>query len=249
MRAVVHAAALMLAATAALTLHHRAAVAGLVNSDPDLEAAMSCAKTSQPCEVAACFGNYLAHTSPADVSADAKQTLSTAAAACQRPAAQQDTKADEERILGAARQCMVAADPCIVKTCYAEYLQKYSATGVLRGIAQSDLSRAQKACPAPEKIITDGVYNARSKEGCGAKPQFGIFIAIKNGAISWEHDFRGTRYSWSGTVEPTGGIRASVGGSSEFVADGQYTDASHEILMHYPQCTSTISLSVLSRVN
>ena len=144
---------------------------------------------------------------------------------------------------------MVAADPCIVKTCYAEYLQKYGANGALRNIAQSDLGRAQKACPPTEKIVADGTYNARSKEGCGAKPQFGIFIAIKNGAISWEHDFRGIRYSWSGTVEPTGGIRASVGGSSEFTADGQYTDASHEIMMHYPQCPGTILLSILSRVN
>ena len=252
-RTFAHIAALTMVVLAAFVLDQHEALAGLVNSDPELDAAMSCGaakKTSAPCEVAACFSRYLANTPPAEVSADAKQVMSSAAAACrQPPAQQQDTKADEERMLGSARQCMVSADPCIVKTCYAEYLQKYGANGVLRAIAQSDLSRAQKACQPPEKIVDNGFYNARAKEACGAKPQFGITIAIKNGVISWEHDFRGISYKWVGVIEPTGGIRATVGNSSEFVADGQYTDAGREIMMHYPQCgNGTIPMSILGRL-
>jgi hypothetical protein len=235
----VRATALAVLALASVMLDGRAAVAGLVNSDPELEAALSCgaAKKSNPCEVAACFNHYLANTPPNEVSKDATAMLEGAAQACP----QKNVKEDEERLLKVARECMVTAEACVVKTCYKDYLEKYGATGSLRGVAQFDIARAQKACPPQPPS---------NSEGCGATSQFGIHIAIKGGAISWEHDFKGISYKWVGIIDPTGGIRASVGNSTEFVANGQYTDGGREILMHYPQCGSgTISLSILGRLN
>jgi hypothetical protein len=168
--------------------------------------------------------------------------------------ASEDSRADEERMLADARQCMVTADPCVVLACYAKYMEKYGKTGVFLGIAKADLERAEKACrppppppPPPPSIAADGVYNAKSNQACGAKSQFGIHIDIRKGTVSWEHDFRGISYKWEGVMDRTGAIRASVGNSKEFVADGRYIEAGgSEIVMHYPQCSgSTISLSIL----
>jgi hypothetical protein len=245
------AAALAFLVAAAALIDAGPAMAGLI-TDPELDAAMSCGaakKPIAPCDVAACFSRYLANTPPADVAPEARTMLSNAASACRPGTQQQDTKSDEERMLAQARQCMVTAEPCVVKTCFADYLKKYGATGGLRSIAQNDISRADHACvPKPQiASIADGTYNARAKEGCGVSPQFGIRIAIKDGAISWEHDFRGISYKWSGVIDPTGEIRASVGNSKELVANG---DAAREIQMHYPQCGATaISLIILSRMN
>jgi hypothetical protein len=224
-----------------------AALAAVLDDNADLNAAMSCGnakKDSDPCAVAACFGNYLARTQPADVSPAAKNLLSSAAAACQQPASK-ESRSDEEKMLKDARECMVKADPCYAKACYAGYLQKYGKGGAFSAIVQTDLGRARQACP----IYSDGLYNARSVEGCGGKSQFGIHITIKDGTISWQCDFQGRTYDWTGVIEPDGTIRASVGDSKERVANGQFNDESREIQMHYPECSKGVPMSILGRIN
>jgi hypothetical protein len=227
----------------------RPAAAGIVdNSDPELQLALTCGTEKMPkapCEVRACFKDYLRNTPPASLSSDAQTMLNSADAACGRSAGD-----DEERMVAAARQCLIEASPCVAKSCYAPYMQKFGASGKLLGLVQLDLDRAQKACLALQQpaLIPDGVYNGRSTEACGTNRQFGIIITVKNGAISWEHDFRGSTYKWAGVVGPNGVIRASVIGKQDIVADGQYTDNTHDILMHYPDCSSIISLTVLSRI-
>ena len=214
--------------------------------DADLNAAMSCGnakKNSDPCAVAACFGNYLAHTQPADISPAAKNLLSSAAAACQQPPPK-DHRSDEEKMLKDARECMVKADPCYARACYAGYLQKYGKGGAFSAIVQTDLGRARQACPT----YSDGLYNARSVEGCGGRSQFGIHILIDDGTISWAHDFRGKTYTWTGLIEPDGTIHASVENSKERVADGQFNDESREIQMHYPECSNGVPMSIIGKI-
>lgn len=224
------------------------AVAGPISDDAELSAAMSCGyakKTSNPCDVPACFSNYLARTQATDVSPDAKNLLSSAAAACQRPPPKEkDNRSDEEQMLKDARECMIKADPCYARACYAGYLQKYGDGGSFRAIVRTDLGRARQACP----MYADGLYNAKSTEDCGGKSQFGIHITIKDGTISWQRDFRGKSDNWAGAIELDGRIHASVGGSKERVADGQFNDESREIQMHYPECGSAVPMSILGRI-
>jgi hypothetical protein len=225
----------------------QAAIAAQLDDNAELKAAISCGKAkkdSDPCAVAACFGNYLAHTQPANISPDAESLLSSAAASCQHPPPK-DNRSDEEQMLKDARECMVKADPCYARACYAGYLQKYGKGGTFNAIVQTDLGRARQACP----IYADGLYNARSVEGCGGKSQFGIHITIKDGSISWQRDFQGKSYDWTGVIEPDGTIRASVGDSKERVANGQFNDESREIQMHYPECSKGVPMSILGRIN
>jgi hypothetical protein len=225
------------------------AVAGPISDDAELSAAMSCGyakKTSNPCDVPACFSNYLARTQATDVSPDAKNLLSSAAAACpQPPPKEKDNRSDEEQMLKDARECMIKADPCYARACYAGYLQKYGDGGSFRAIVRTDLGRARQACP----IFADGLYNARSVEGCGGKSQFGIHIKIDNGTISWQRDFQGSNDNWTGVIEPDGRIHASVAGSKGRVADGRFNDDGREIQMHYPECNNAVPISILGLIH
>jgi hypothetical protein len=231
------------------------------DQEAELEAAMVCASARQSansCEVQACFAHYLANTPPGDVAPLATQTLSSADQRCRATSQQRDNnnqggeaKAAEERALQAARQCMVGAADCVVKSCYSGYLSQYGASGALRAIAQSDVSRAEQRCRGPISvtIVADGSYNAKSERGCGVAAQFGIRVAVKGGEISWEHQFRGISYRWVGAIDDTGAIRASVGNSTDFVADGRYSESGRQVLMHYPQCASDpITLSIIGRL-
>jgi hypothetical protein len=224
------------------------AVAGLMDDSADLNAAMSCGKAkkdSSPCDVPACFSNYLARTRPADISPDVNNLLASAATACQQSPPPKENRSDEEQMLKDARECMVKADPCYARACYAGYLQKFGKGGAFSAIVQTDLGRARQACP----LYADGLYNAKSVEGCGGKSQFGIHITIKDGTIAWQRDFRGKSYDWAGVIEPDGTIRASVGDSKERVADGRFNDESREIQMHYPECSEAVPMSILGRIN
>jgi hypothetical protein len=225
------------------------AVAGPISDDAELSAAMSCGyakKTNNPCDVPACFSNYLARTQAADVSPDAKNLLSSAAAACpQPPPKEKDNRSDEEQMLKDARECMIKADPCYARACYAGYFQKYGDGGSFRAIVRTDLNRARQACP----MYADGMYNAKSVEGCSGRSQFGIHIVIKDGTISWKRDFQGSNDDWTGAIEPDGRIHASVGGSKGRVADGKFNDEGREIQMHYPECTTPVPISILGRIN
>jgi hypothetical protein len=163
----------------------------------------------------------------------------------QQPPQKSSNRAEEEQMLKDARECMVKADPCYARACYAGYMQKYGKGGTLYAIIQTDLARSRQACP----LYADGLYNAKSVEGCGGRSQFGIHIAIKDGTISWDHDFRGASYKWVGVIEPDGTIRASVGESKERVATGQYNEENREIQMHYPECGNAVPLSIIGRIN
>jgi hypothetical protein len=245
--------ALAIAVMSSVVLGGRPAMAGIVdNTDPELELALSCGaakKASSPCEVKACFQNYLRNTAPANLSPDAQNMLNSADQACRLATPQSAASDDEERLWEDARRCLVQANPCVAKSCYSPYMEKYGANGKLLLLVQRDLDRAQKACPPPTPLIPDGVYNGHATEVCGAKKQFGVIITVKNGAISWEHDFRGATYKWAGVVGPNGGIHASVVGKQDIVADGEYNDNTHDILMHYPDCGgNSIPLTVLSRI-
>src|SRR6202012_4310522 len=103
-----------------------------------------------------------------------------------------------------------------------------------------------QACP----IYADGMYNARPDD-CkgGGRSHFGIHITIKDGTIAWQRDFGGKSYDWAGSIEPDGTIRASVGGSKERVANGQFNDESREIQMQYPECSKPVPMTIIGRIN
>lgn len=233
-----------------------------------LAQAMACAapkRVTAPCEVRGCFADYLAQTTPDKVAASAKSTLDEADGLCLANRRRDDAenaarlrKVAEERALQSARQCAAGASDCIVKNCYAGYLTQYGGQGALRDQARAEVAAADDRClrkpadnpnPPSTPAIADGVYNASAHRGCGAAAQFGIRLTVKGGSVSWEHDFRGIRYNWNGTIDNQGTIRASVGNSNSFTATGHYSDSERNVEMSYPQCASEpITLSIIGRL-
>jgi hypothetical protein len=215
-------------------------------NDDILKQAMACAATrepSDPCRVKACFDTYLADTAPRDVASRANVVMDRAAAACKK--AQQNHAQTEDDALKSARQCAAASgNPCTAKSCYDDYLARYGNSGARLGEARNDLSMAAAACHIP---MPDGTYSAGSLRGCGNPNEDGIHITVTSGSVSWQHDFKGKRYNWTGTVDGAGNIHASAGPS--FTATGRYTDNERDILMKYPQCGSEgIILEIFGRL-
>ena len=169
--------------------------------------------------------------------------MDRAAAACKK--AQQNHAQTEDDALKSARQCAAASgNPCTAKSCYDDYLARYGNSGARLGEARNDLSMAAAACHIP---MPDGTYSAGSLHGCGNPNEDGIHITVTSGSVSWQHDFKGKRYNWNGTVDGAGNIHASAGPS--FTATGRYTDNERDILMKYPQCGSEgIILEIFGRL-
>jgi hypothetical protein len=236
-----------------------------VPDDDALRLANACATPkleAAPCEVRACFSAYLAKTAPDKVASSARSTLDEADGLCLQNRRRDDAensarlrKAAEEKALQSARQCAAGASDCIVKNCYAGYLAEYGNSGAFGDRARAEVAGAENRCqpkppdsPSPP-AIADGVYNAGAHPGCRAAAQFGIHVTVKAGTVIWEHELRGTRYTWSGTIDGRGNIRASVGNSSSFTASGRYSDSEHDVQMIYPQCGSDpITLSIIGRL-
>jgi hypothetical protein len=95
-------------------------------------------------------------------------------------------------------------------------------------------SESPQASP-PASLALDGTYVARSSRGCGAKP-VSFTIEIRQGRISWTHDFQGISYQWTGTIDASGIIQANVGDNHVFSAAGHYSDDERLVEIHYPQC-------------
>ncbi len=143
------------------------------------------------------------------------------------------------------------------KNCYSGYLAEYGSQGMFRDQARGEVEAAEARCKPPppdtppvasDSALTDGTYNAATKRACGAPAEFGITVAVKSGTVSWEHELSGTRYTWSGTIDGEGNIRASVGNSNSFAATGHYSQSEHDVQMRYPQCGGDmITLSIIGR--
>jgi hypothetical protein len=235
--------------------------------DDTLRQATACAaakRATAPCEVRACFAEYLAKTPADKVAASATTILEDAAAACREAnndAARKQQEEAEKAALNSALQCaMGVTNACIVKNCYSGYMAKYGSSGKFRDQAKAEIAAAELRCQKPAETPTptpsvattvalaDGTYDAATQRACGAQPEYGITVNIGSGTVSWEHELRGTRYSWSGTIDGQGNIRASVGNSSSFSATGHYSDSDRAVQMKYPQCGSDpVTISIIGR--
>jgi len=230
--------------------------------DDTLRQATACAaakRATAPCEVRACFAEYLAKTPANKVAASATTILDDAAAACREAS----KEAEEKAALNSALQCAIGVtNACIVKNCYSGYMAKYGSSGKFRDQAQAEITAAELRCQKPAETPTptptpsvattvalaDGTYDARTQGACGAQPEYGITVNIGSGTVSWEHELRGTRYSWSGTIDGQGNIRASVGNSSSFSATGHYSDSDRAVQMKYPKCgADPVTISIIGR--
>jgi hypothetical protein len=214
-------------------------------NDDVLNRAMACAadrERTDPCGVKACFDTYLAETAPRDVASRANAVMDSAAKACKEAHATRGTEADA---LKQARECAATSgNACTAKSCYDSYLGLYGNNGTLRSDARSDLAMAAAAC---HQTMTDGTYGAASLRGCGIPSEDGIHVTVKSGTVSWQHQFKGIRYNWTGTVDGEGNIHASAGPS--YTATGRYSDSERDVLMKYPQCGSEgIILTIIGRL-
>ena len=213
-----------------------------------LAPALACAAQRQPCDVPTCFTEYRA--SAPNMAQAARDELDRAAAACRL---QTDRRAVEARVLQSARQCASGANSCVVKNCYSTYLAEYGNLGVFAAEARAEIARAEARCTGESVTslpLSPGTYNAVALRGCDTAAQFGIYLTVTpQGAVSWLHQFRGDRYTWSGTINAQGDIRASVANSQQHSAAGRYSDSRREIEMRYSQCLETITLSIIGRIN
>jgi hypothetical protein len=232
--------------------------------DTLLRQATACAaakRATAPCEVRACFAEYLAKTPVDKVAPSVTTILDDAAAACLDAKKEAASKQQEETALNSARQCAAGvSNACVVKNCYSGYLAKYGNSGKFRDQAQAEISAAEIRCQKPAETPTptpsvatsvalaDGTYDAATQRACSVPPEYGITVTIESGKVSWEHELRGTRYSWSGTIDGQGNIRASVGNSGSFSATGHYSDSDRAVQMKYPQCgADPVTISIIGR--
>jgi hypothetical protein len=221
-----------------------------------LAPAMACAterERPRPCEVKACFDTYLADTAPRDVAPQATAVIDSANQACRtlQAAAAKEAKdradrAAESDTLQRARQCASGANACSAKSCYDGYMARYGSTGTYSGDARREIAAAGARCPQVARAMPDGTYNAASLPGCDTPAQQGIRVTVASGKLSWQHEFKGTRYNWSGTVDDNGFIRAAAGVS--LIASGRYSDSQRDVQMQYPQCgPEGITLDIIGR--
>lgn len=145
-----------------------------------------------------------------------------------------------------ARACAAAAAACASVHCYEAYLATAPASSPHRSEAETLRGRADQSCRVNANDV-DGRYLARSRGGCGAKPD-SVTVTISGAMIFWRHEFQGVAYDWKGTIDQSGHINASVGDSSLFAASGQYNRLDREMKMKYPQCESKISMSIISKL-
>ncbi|WOJ89869.1 hypothetical protein RZS28_00705 [Methylocapsa polymorpha] len=155
----------------------------------------------------------------------------------------------EDSMWQSAQQCARNAATCVVQNCYWDYLDRYRAPGSRRAEAEAAITRAEQSCLNAHAMgVANGRYLARSDNACGTKPSLSINVTIRQGQIAWEHEFRGTAYGWSGTIDSAGVIEASVGSSQSFRATGRYGDEERMILMRYPQCALGVNMDIVKKI-
>jgi len=211
-----------------------------------LREALNCAAAKQstaPCEVDACLRDYLSQTPAADVHPAAQRALDDGRAACQPPRPE-PRRPSEDYVLKQAQQCAESAQPCVVKTCYADYLTQFP-SGVSRGEAEAEIARAERACtPSP----ADGHYLARTAVACGAKSD-SIIVEINHGRITWRHEYQGISYPWEGTLDNSRAIQALVRGSTDLRASGRFDNNERQVRMIYPQCAAGVPMEIITKMS
>jgi hypothetical protein len=216
-----------------------------------LREALNCAAAKQstaPCEVDACFRDYLSQTPAADVHPAAQRALDDGRAACQPPVP--EPRQSEDYVLNQARQCATSAQPCVVKTCYADYLAQFP-SGVHRPAVDTEIARAEQACrptPSPDGPALDGRYLARTAVACGAKSD-SIIVEINHGRITWRHEYQGISYPWEGTLDNSGAIQALVRGSTDLRASGRFDNDERQVRMIYPQCAAGVPMEIITKMS
>jgi hypothetical protein len=200
-----------------------------------LHAARECARGPRRC-TAHCYASYLGKYG----------TSGSSAAEAQTESAQIENECknahDEDEAWLSAKRCAAKASACDVEVCYKDaYLARYGTAGAHKADAALEISRAQTACQklSQQTLVANGKYWGRSLAACGAKTDFGINVDVKGNSISWEHDFLGVKYQWSGTIDPSGNVFAKIASSPGATATGIFIeDGEKTIQMRYPQCTS-----------
>ena len=148
-----------------------------------------------------------------------------------------------------AQECTVGISDCATRSCYANYLAEFSVSGLHTVEAQAMQRQAEEKCSANAlSSLADGRYVARSSAACGVKPE-SVTLEINHGEISWRHEFQGISFQWSGRIDSNGAIDASVGNSSAYSAIGRYNEADRNVRMTYPQCVSSISMQIISKMS
>ncbi len=199
---------------------------------------------------------------PQDISPSDGEAMARARGACRLAQAarsvdlaQDDrTRAERERLLESYRwrqvqECVVGASDCGARSCYSGYLAEFGSSGAHKTEAQASRERAEQKCRANALSATaDGRYLARSRGGCGAKPD-SVTVEINHGAISWRHEFQGISFNWSGTIDSGGVIEAAVGNSSAYSAAGRYSETDRGVAMKYPRCEGGISMQIINKIS
>jgi hypothetical protein len=182
--------------------------------------------SGQVCEVqTACVAPYLRDypngASRRDVEANARDAV----LAC-----------DEDRAFNAATACASTTDGCQVEEiCFRPYFSRYP-NARHRERAQAEIARGRARCIATPPRPRDGAYQLSFRSpACGERPQFGKRFVVTGGRVSWQHEFRGTTFLWSGTIDADGNIRAATGLSGTR-ASGRQRGSDQFVEMYYPQC-------------
>jgi hypothetical protein len=102
-----------------------------------------------------------------------------------------------------------------------------------RAPALVETSRAPALADAEYKLIF------RASPECDERAQFGQRLMVSRGQLAWQHRFRNITYSWRGTIDADGDIRA-VAQLSGTSATGKYRDGDEYLEMRYPQCRAVI---------
>ena len=88
------------------------------------------------------------------------------------------------------------------------------------------------AADAPFALV-DGTYLTYVRAACG-EPFQSAFVKVERNKLTFQHTFRGVQYGWVGTIAADGNIIASVVGSNDNKATGNF--AGQRIEIAYPQC-------------
>ena len=182
----------------------------------------------QNCDVQArCVQPYLRDYPNGEARADLESRAAEATRAC-----------EEERALNNALSCAAITDPCKAQDiCIQPYLSKYPNSRYLAQV-QAEAQRALDRCKPPQAgaAMRDGDYKMIIHAQCGESAQFGQKFHVAGAAVSWQHDFRGATYTWTGTIDADGNIQATAPLSGAR-ASGRYLEAGEKYVdLTYPQC-------------
>lgn len=141
---------------------------------------------------------------------------------------------EEDRLFDTALSCAAISDSCKIAVCFQPYLSAYP-NGRHAGRAQTQITGARCVRAQTTAKIPNGIYLARSQQGCEGAPQ-SVRIKVADGLVEWQHDAQKTTFQWEGTIDPGGEISAAVRGIASMQATGRWSDSDRWIEMTYPQC-------------